>query len=146
MARLDDIRVASPCSVSWDAMKGDERVRFCQQCRLNVYNLSGMSRGEAEQLVQQAEGRLCVRFHRRADGKLLTDDCPVGLRLARRASRRLLVSLLGGVATVLGITFAGCLLSTDRGRSSWLRQTEPFASILEWIDPSPPNSPAVMGW
>jgi hypothetical protein len=42
---------------------------------------------EAERLVVEKEGRLCVRFHRRADGTVLTRDCPVGLRrwLARAA-------------------------------------------------------------
>src|ERR1700733_1488630 len=26
---LDDLRIASPCSASWDAMTGDDQVRFC---------------------------------------------------------------------------------------------------------------------
>src|SRR5579864_2028571 len=29
---LDGISVASPCDASWEAMKGDERVRFCGAC------------------------------------------------------------------------------------------------------------------
>ncbi len=83
---LDEIDVAAPCRMSWDAMKGDERTRFCGACNLNVYNLSGMSREEAEKLVATADGRVCVRFFRRQDGTVLTEDCPVGLaaRLKRR--------------------------------------------------------------
>lgn len=75
-----EIRVASPCSASWDAMDGDDRARFCVHCTKNVYDLSAMSRAEAEALVRGKEGRLCVRFYRRADGTVLTDNCPVGLR------------------------------------------------------------------
>lgn len=47
-----------------------------------------MSKEEAEALLVYREGRLCVRYYRRADGSILTKNCPIGLRtLARRASR-----------------------------------------------------------
>jgi hypothetical protein len=69
-------------------MQGDERVRYCGQCELNVYNLSGMNRAQAERLVQShraSDQRLCVRFYQRHDGTVLTKDCPVGLRALRRS-------------------------------------------------------------
>src|SRR4051794_34167957 len=47
---LDSVRIASPCTASWDAMTGDDQVRFCGQCEKNVYNLSGMAREDAERL------------------------------------------------------------------------------------------------
>lgn len=81
---LDRVRVASPCKADWAQMIGTDRVRFCGQCNLNVYNLSSMTRTEAESLISDREGRLCVRFYRRADGSILTRDCPVGLRAIRR--------------------------------------------------------------
>jgi hypothetical protein len=86
---LDRVRIAAPCEADWDEMRGDERVRFCHRCSLNVYNLSAMTRREAERLVTRTEGaRLCVRFYRRKDGTMLTRSCPVGLTaLKRRASR-----------------------------------------------------------
>ncbi|HET6647853.1 MAG TPA: hypothetical protein VFH01_11050, partial [Pyrinomonadaceae bacterium] len=81
---LDRVRVASPCKADWAQMIGTDRVRFCGQCNLNVYNLSSMTKTEAESLIAGTEGRLCVRFYRRADGSILTQDCPVGLRAIRR--------------------------------------------------------------
>ncbi len=75
---LDSVKIASPCSQDWNEMIGTERKRFCGECKLNVYNLSGMPRNEAENLLLNSEGRLCVRFFRRADGTVLTKDCPVG--------------------------------------------------------------------
>ena len=42
-AFLDTLAVASPCPASWDAMEGDDRVRYCPRCRQNVYNLTAMS-------------------------------------------------------------------------------------------------------
>lgn len=81
---LDSVKVASPCSEAWEKMSGDERARFCAACSLTVYNLSAMSRADAEALILKKEGRLCVRFYRRADGTILTADCPVGLAAVRR--------------------------------------------------------------
>lgn len=100
---LAHVRVAAPCTASWEGMSGNESVRFCAQCSLNVYNLSGMTRKEAETLVTNSEGRLCVRFYRRADGTILTGNCPVGLRALKRRFSRVTNALL---SSVLGF-FAG---------------------------------------
>jgi hypothetical protein len=83
---LDHLRIAAPCSANWDQMFSfeDKRVRFCSQCNLNVYNLSDMSRREAEAFIIKTEGRLCVRFYRKADGSVLTQNCPVGLKAIKR--------------------------------------------------------------
>ena len=98
---LDEVRVASPCPADWGRMVGDERVRFCGSCELNVYNLSGMTRREAEALVTNTEGRLCVRFFRRADGTILTRNCPVGLSAVKRRVARVAGSVLSAVVAFL---------------------------------------------
>lgn len=97
---LDDLRIAAPCPASWDAMRGSDRVRFCDRCQLHVYDLSEMSRREAERLIEQTKGRVCVRFWRRADGTILTQNCPVGLRWLRRR----LAWVIGRAAALLGLT------------------------------------------
>jgi hypothetical protein len=91
---LHGLKVAKPCPASWEAMVGDDRVRRCELCQLNVYNISELTRPEAEALVARSEGtRLCVRFFRREDGTVLTQDCPVGvLRLRWGRARRANVS------------------------------------------------------
>ena len=68
---LDHVQVAAPCKADWNQMIGSERMRFCGECNLNVYNLSGMTRSEAESLIARNEGRLCVRFYRRGDGSTI---------------------------------------------------------------------------
>ncbi|HYH86144.1 MAG TPA: hypothetical protein VEX60_11870 [Pyrinomonadaceae bacterium] len=91
---LNHVRVAAPCPADWERMVGDERARYCGQCNLHVYNLSGMTKRQAETLITNTEGRLCVRFFRRADGTILTRNCPIGLRaLKRRVSRTLNAAL-----------------------------------------------------
>ena len=102
---LDNIHIASPCKADWNAMFGDERRRFCAECKLNVYNLSGMTQPEAENFLINSEGRVCVRFYRRADGSVITQDCPVGWKaLKRRVSKTAtaLASMIFGVASGLG--------------------------------------------
>jgi hypothetical protein len=100
--RIDRLRIASPCPASWEKMTGDDRVRFCDQCNLHVYNISEMTRKQAEALIAKTEGRICAKLHRRADGTVLTKDCPVGLRAIRRR-----VSRVAG-ATVTAI-FSFCM-------------------------------------
>jgi hypothetical protein len=95
---LQSLRIASPCQVSWEGMTGDDRMRFCEQCSLHVYNFSGLTQTEARALIADAEGRVCARLYRRADGTILTRDCPVGLRAVRRR-----------VAGVAGATLAAIL-------------------------------------
>src|SRR3954453_7826497 len=104
---LDNISVASPCSADWDQMYGDDRKRFCGDCKLNVYNLSGMTHDEAEALIMKAEGRLCVRFYKRRDGSVITQDCPVGWARVKQRARiyvtaafSLVMALLSGVFIV----------------------------------------------
>jgi hypothetical protein len=75
-------------------MSGNNRVRFCDQCSLHVYNLSAMTRRDAERLVMNTEGRLCVRFYRRADGTILTQNCPQGLRALKQHVSRVLSATL----------------------------------------------------
>ncbi|CAN5896946.1 hypothetical protein BH11MYX2_BH11MYX2_24130 [soil metagenome] len=99
-AVLDNIHIATPCSMEWDAMTGDERVRACDACNKNVFNLSGMTREEAEELVLEKHGNLCVRYFQRHDGTILLQDCSVGISQKRK--RKVLAVgatlLLGGAA------------------------------------------------
>lgn len=97
---LDTIRIASPCSASWDAMVGDTKSRFCGACEKHVYDLSAMTREEAELLVLEREGELCVRLYRRRDGRVLTQDCPVGVRRKRLRVAGML-TLVAGVGAAL---------------------------------------------
>lgn len=103
---LTGIKIASPCSQDWNEMIGTERKRFCGECKLNVYNLSGMSQAEAENLLMNSEGRLCVRFFKRTDGTVLTKDCPVGWQAVKRRVSKIstaVVSLVFGVVSGLGL-------------------------------------------
>lgn len=102
---LDHIRLAQPCPASWEQMRGDDRVRSCDLCKLNVYNLSALSRDEAETFIAAREGQqVCVRLYRRADGSVLTQDCPVGLRALRQRVARRAGATIALALSLFGIT------------------------------------------
>ncbi len=81
---LDNIRVASPCTADWNQMTGDERVRHCHACDKQVFDLSELTRPEAEALIRERHGDLCARYYRRSDGTILTSDCRVGIVAGRK--------------------------------------------------------------
>ena len=113
---LDDVRIASPCKMEWADMTGGDRVRHCAACQKNVFNLSGMKRHEAIDLLRATEGKICARFYRRKDGTVLTADCPVGVALlARKAKRAVLgacIATLGAVGAMLA--FLASTTTTER--------------------------------
>ena len=127
---LDRVGVATPCNAAWSDMKGDARVRRCGECRLDVYNLSAMTRAEAAAFITRRSrtrswgARTCVRLYRRGDGTLLTQDCWERLRAARRrgvwafAAAVLVVGISQLALRVAGVNmlFGGLLSSGDGGQ------------------------------
>ncbi len=95
---LDNIRVATPCTADWNQMSGDERVRACGACNKNVYNISNMTRDEAQALLLQHEGSMCVRYFQRADGTIILADCTIGK--AQKRKRRVIAA--GATAMLAG--------------------------------------------
>ena len=98
---LNNLRIASPCSESWDGMVGDERMRFCGGCLKNVYNLSAMTEGEAQELIADKEGDVCVRLYRRKDGTVINADCEVGVRRKRVTKIAAAALAFGGAGLAL---------------------------------------------
>jgi hypothetical protein len=85
-------------------MVGDERVRHCAECNLNVYNLSAMTERQVQELIAGSRGnRLCARLYRRADGTVLTQDCPWSFRVLTRKISRLAAAVL---TAIMGVTVA----------------------------------------
>lgn len=115
-------KIASPCPMSWEGMTGDDRVRYCGQCKLSVYNLTKLSRPQVEQFITAREGNVCVRIYRRDDGTALARNCPVG-------RKRAFIKTAIGLAAILVVSVGIWLLFKDLDRShlpDWLQ------SMLHW--------------
>ena len=152
---LEELQIASPCPAEWSDMQGDDRVRFCGLCEKNVYNLSGMTRREATALVTDREGSVCLRMFRRADGTVLTADCPVGVRAAlNRARREVLFAAATSVAAITALlAFLGgsftkktCQRLEDT-RTTIIEQAQeiPVPQHMTGAAPVPPAPTQVMG-
>jgi hypothetical protein len=134
---LDDLRVATPCFARWEDMAGDERARFCGQCSKDVFNLSAMTHGEIERLIQKTEGKFCGRLYQRPDGRMLTADCPAGKMRRRNRLARLGGTLFAAVMFLFG---ARPLLLAQGKLKSDATNTEPRRLMGEMS-----VSPARMG-
>ena len=128
---LDNVRIASPCHARWEDMVGDDRARFCGQCRKNVYNFSAMTRAEVETLIRDKEGRLCGRFYRRPDGRMLTADCPTGVQ--RKRNR--LMRICGVVAGFMVFLLGGCTRRPTQGM---------VMGDVVYPQPAPTNTPPAL--
>lgn len=127
------LQIAAPCEMKWDNMSGDDRQRFCDDCKLHVWNFSELTRAEALDLLElkdQGE-RVCARLFKRHDGTIITKDCPVGLaerawKKARNGALMVAASLLSVVTFVLGFLFfmptssGGELAELNTGPASWV--------------------------
>lgn len=125
---LNQISVARPCPADWEDMTGDDRVRFCGQCEKHVYNIAGIPAAEAVSLIQQSEGELCIRLHRRQDGTVLNGDCPVGVRRVWSRWKRLV-----GVVTAAAVVALAAKLAPS------LEAGMPGTSVAASAAPAPPS-------
>ncbi len=132
---LENLRVAKPCGADWNAMTGDERVRMCNLCSMNVYNLSAMTRAEAEAFVASREGRTCIQLYQREDGTVITQDCPIGLAAVKRKVAKVVASTVG-LLSLAGATFLGYGVIADFRRA---------LAVQPLPDPAPRPYRAVKG-
>ena len=137
---LENVAIAAPCTADWDQMVGDDRVRFCRHCEKNVYNLSALPRDEAEALLGAREGKMCVRLYKRADGTVLTSDCPVGVK--RRRRRRAVAGVLGGGILAAGAALAATTSQHTMG-SAVPAMGEPVATAMGSVVPVMGAPPAL---
>jgi hypothetical protein len=146
---LPNIRVATPCTADWNQMTGDDRVRHCATCDKDVFNLSAMTREDAEALILQKAGDLCARYYQRTDGTILLADCTVAV--AQKRKRRVIAA------------GAAMLLAGGGAAAWWTKHKQPtptmgsvgidesenvrmslHATALENEPPPPPPEPQIL--
>jgi hypothetical protein len=131
---MPTLRIASPCSASWENMPGTDRVRHCAQCNLDVYNFSEMTPLETNQIVAARTGRLCARFYQRADGTMLTENCPVEFRAVVLRGARVAAAALAALITIAPAKARA--VPAQSGSSSLQMQSAQDGLKLQVRDPS----------
>jgi PEGA domain len=139
---LGSVNIAAPCPANWSAMQGDNTQRFCGSCDKHVYNLSAMTEVQAARFIETQKSA-CVRFYQRADGTILTQDCPVGIKIRKRRNRIKVALAAGiGLAGAMGVASASM-----RARPTCAMQSGPAIAgsmmgavgHLEQPSPRPPG-------
>jgi hypothetical protein len=113
---VSQLRIAKPCSAIWSEMSGDSQRRFCASCKKNVYNVAGMTQREVRDLIDHSEVLPCLRLSRRADGTVITRDCPVGVA---KSYQRIALAVMGCLA--FGFTIASAAIG--REKKQWESET-----------------------
>jgi hypothetical protein len=136
---LERVSIASPCPARWEDMAGDAVARHCASCDLDVFNLSAMTRDEANAFLRsRTDGRLCARLYRRADGTVLTRDCPAGLAAARAR----VVRAACRAAAALVLLIGGGVLADQTSRGPFgrlrMRTVEPIRALTLRLYPGAP--------
>ncbi|MFO0595351.1 MAG: hypothetical protein U0228_08605 [Myxococcaceae bacterium] len=150
------VAIASPCRVKWSSMKqvgDDARVRECGDCKMKVFTVSELTREEFFTLLRERDatgGRVCGRVFLRADGTVVTKDCPVGLR------KKVLGGLVTGLALFLAVVGVGVMRARRNEcptTGSWfdrvvtakvvaareeLRDTKMLGALVNQLFPLPP--------
>jgi hypothetical protein len=121
---LSRVTLASPCPMTWSAMRGSQRSRFCSACQMTVYNLSALTTKEATALLERARSeRVCAQFFLRTDGTVMTRDCPSVWKTAVRAARLQAVGEWGAASALVAIVLVVPLflftLFADNVRALW---------------------------
>jgi hypothetical protein len=124
---LDRINIPAPCSADWDSMKGNDQVRFCSQCSLNVHNLSAMTRKEARKLVAASGGRLCVRYYKKPNRRVQTAASQQLHHIKRRVSK----FAAGAFTAALSLSASVAAQTPSQGDSSASNKAEAALLIRE---------------
>ena len=111
---LDRVEISSPCTANWDEMKGTEQIRYCSECDKYVYNLSEMTRREAEELVVSSGDQMCARLTRDLKGQTLTVESLPPVRLLGWKPGRVANAV---VSALISITPAAVPLASGQAAS-----------------------------
>jgi hypothetical protein len=100
------------CAADWEKMHGDDKRRFCGQCRKFVHNVSAMNETERQIYARPENLHECVFYSRRVDGKVA--DLSILTRLRRWFPFLRLVSWSALVA-LLPAALTGCVPGSTGG-------------------------------
>ncbi len=92
---INNLNIPNPCSEDIELMEGEGPERYCDKCAKNVYNLSDLTRDEAEALFEANEGSsLCINYNVFTSGKVefFEEGQPRPSPSQRRGVRKLLAA------------------------------------------------------
>ena len=110
---IQQLRIASPCEVDWDSMIGNDRVRFCEHCRLSVHHVDYLNRKQLRRLIARSNGRLCVNYTR------ANVPPQVAFPILHKIGRRTSALAAGAFSATLGLSAATVSAAPNSTRPSF---------------------------
>ena len=126
-----DLKISAPCPMRWENLTGNDRIRYCGRCQLNVYNLAEMGVDEIETVFRTTQGRVCGRIYLRGDRTATLRDCPQGR--AGKIRRGLLKAFAGLCVVGFALISRSAARPDLRAYPQWLQE------IAAWISPEEPQ-------
>ena len=128
---VDSKKLAQTCLWRWDDESTD-RFRYCPKCQTQAYNFDGLELSEAEALIFTRENKRNQTLYKRADGKFMTQDCPVQVK---RKKRVVLLSIVGATVflvflTMVILTPPGSLSPKSGDATADLTEPEQSATVI----------------
>jgi hypothetical protein len=121
--KLETLQIPNPCSVGWQNMEGDDKTRFCRACNKPVFNLSAMTRQQAEALLAALRGNLCASLTRNENGMVVTTEAlPKSLPRLHQISKR--------ASSVAGAVISAMMAVSPVMAAPAQRTGEPSAAIV----------------
>ena len=113
-------------------MVGNERVRYCPECKLDVYNFSSMTDEDVRQIVSGSKQRLCARVRQSPDGTVMPWNSSVRFSIVmRRISRVSRIALTAAISVVPAL---GRPPHTTAGQKLFQIEQRPTALALAVVD------------
>ena len=143
---LDELRVASPCSSAvWSKEKAERFASHCKTCDKNVHNLSLMTLDEANDLIQEKQGNLCVTLYHGLNGKVLTSDAPIGFKAFRRTYLKVRAAVIGLVLGLWGLITGTTSCSQSVANGIFLDPDKNFNAFVDgsWWQPYQSEFPEI---
>lgn len=91
------IAVRTPCPMKWQELAGSGPTRYCDQCSLHVHDAVQLPERTARAMVEEADGRVCMRLTYDERGRVLFADTPRPGAARRHPLRRWLASAAAGL-------------------------------------------------
>jgi hypothetical protein len=100
---VDSKKLAQSCAWRWNDDGQTDRVRHCPNCQTQAYNFDGLELAEAEALILTRENKRNPTLYKRADGKFMTQDCPVQVK---KKKKLVLFSIVAASVVLAFLTMA----------------------------------------
>src|SRR5262245_35183281 len=108
--------ITSPCTENWDAMIGNDRIRFCSHCQRSVHDLSQLNGKQIRRLILKSKGRLCVRYSAVNPRPAVTPA-----RVLHKIGRRTSMLAASAFSASLSISSAAAANTPKPDYRAWLR-------------------------